>query len=138
MQIKHIQKFDPDLIKSLFAKAGECDVTLNQRFFDNNNNILLISFYDSEPTGFLYAYIIEGLKANRSKIFLYSIDVFEKFQKQGVGTQLIKELKKIAKKRLCHEVFVMTNKNNTAAMKLYKKTGGKIEKDDDVLFVYSQ
>ena len=93
------------------------------RFFQAEDNILLVAKEDGEPAGFLYAYILEAPHALRPKMFLYSIDVFPKFQGRGVGAALIEELKRLAAHRNCSEIFVLTNENNPAANRLYQKTG---------------
>src|SRR5690554_7231469 len=54
-------------------------------------------------------------------MFLYSIDVFPRFQRRGVATALIEELKRLAAARNCSEIFVLTNENNPAANRLYQK-----------------
>jgi ribosomal protein S18 acetylase RimI-like enzyme len=69
-------------------------------------------------------------------MFLYSIDVFPDFQGRGVGTALIEKLKGMALARGCSEIFVLTNASNSAANRLYQKTGGIRENPDDVMYVY--
>ena len=65
-----------------------------------------------------------------------SIDVFPDFQGRGVGTALIEKLKGMALARGCSEIFVLTNASNSAANRLYQKTGGIRENPDDVMYVY--
>ena len=84
----------------------------------------------------MYAYVLEAPHAVRPKMFLYSIDVFPRFQRRGVATALIEELKRLAAARNCSEIFVLTNENNPAANRLYQKTGGMRENPDDVMYVY--
>jgi ribosomal protein S18 acetylase RimI-like enzyme len=137
--IKQIQKFDKELVASLFLKAGEDrNISPAAVFFGDSNNILLVAYTNGIPSGFLYAYVLKSLKTAYPKMFLYSIDVFESCRRKGIASKLITALKKLAKINKCSEIFVMTNKGNEAAMKLYVKTGGKVENNDDVLFVYDR
>jgi ribosomal protein S18 acetylase RimI-like enzyme len=138
-RIKRIREFDKDLVALLFVKAGE-DQNINPAtgFFNDANNILLVAYKGGIPAGFLYAYILPGLKTPNPKMFLYSIDVFVDFQRQNIATELIGELKNIAFTTGCSEIFVLTNKSNKPAMNLYLKTGGIMENNDDVLFVYDR
>ena len=71
-------------------------------------------------------------------MFLYSIDVFRDYRRQGIAGRLIIELKKLAKENRCSEIFVMTNQSNGPAMELYTKTGGRVANGDDILFVYDR
>jgi ribosomal protein S18 acetylase RimI-like enzyme len=135
--IKRITAFHPELVLELFSKIEATHIEPNRLFFDDEKNILLVSYLEHEPGGFLYAYTLEDIKSNQSKIFLYSIDVFHPFRRQGIASSLIEALKMIAREKGCREIFVMTNKANLAAMRLYEKTGGSVENNDDVLFVYA-
>jgi ribosomal protein S18 acetylase RimI-like enzyme len=137
--IKRIEKFDKGLVALLFTNAGE-DRNLDPAagFFSDSNNILLVAYTNGIPSGFLYAYILSSLKTPYPKMFLYSIDVFENFRRKGIASKLITELKKLANLDHCSEIFVMTNKSNEPAMDLYTKTGGSIENNDDILFVYNR
>lgn len=136
MSIERIHELDAGLVSYLFQAAGMEVGQANGRFFQAEDNILLVAKEDGEPAGFLYAYILEAPHALRPKMFLYSIDVFPKFQGRGVGAALIEELKRLAAHRNCSEIFVLTNENNPAANRLYQKTGGMRENPDDVMYVY--
>ena len=118
------------------APARRSTVDSNPRFFEDENNILLVAYAGAERCGFLYGYVLESLRSKRPKLFLYSIDVVEAYRVRGVGTRLIESLKGIARQRSCQEIFVLTNRSNRAALKLYEATGGTIENPDDVMFVY--
>lgn len=135
MEIKRLFQRDSALVVRLFREAGMETDGVNERFFQEDN-ILLVAKKDGEPAGFLYAHLLEMPHSTRPKLFLYSIDVFPQFQQQGIGTALIEELKRIGVSKNCSEIFVLTNENNTAANRLYQRTGGVRENPDDVMYVY--
>ena len=135
-QIKRVREFNEELIGQLFSQIGAEHVIPNRRFFEDEKNILLVAYGNSQPRGFLYAYLLEDIKGEQPKMFLYSIDVLESHRRKGIGTELIGVLKRVAKENSCSKIFVITNKSNVAAMALYKNTGGLFESDDDVVFVY--
>jgi ribosomal protein S18 acetylase RimI-like enzyme len=137
--IKRIEEYDKGLVALLFTQAGEGqNLDPSPGFFSDSRNILLVAYTGGIPSGFLYAYILSGLKTPYPKMFLYSIDVFAPYRRQGIGSLLIGALKKLAQAGNCSEIFVLTNKSNEAAMQLYARTGGAIENGDDVLFVYER
>jgi ribosomal protein S18 acetylase RimI-like enzyme len=137
--IKRISGYDKDLVALLFTKAGEGqNLDPSPGFFTDPNNILLAAYTGGTPSGFLYAYVLTGLKTPYPKILLYSIDVFKEYQRRGVGRLLITELKELARTKRCSEIFVITNRSNEAAMQLYARTGGVMESGDDVVFVYDK
>jgi ribosomal protein S18 acetylase RimI-like enzyme len=137
--IKRIEKLDRDLVALLFQKCGEDkNIEPTAGFFTDPKNILLVAYSDGIPSGFLYSYILSSLKTPHPKLFLYSIDVFADYRRQKTASMLIAELKRVAFRNNCSEIFVLTNKSNEPAMNLYQKTGGKIENNDDVIFVYDR
>lgn len=136
VQVRRMLKPDPALVQHLFERAGMESEGANPRFFADTGNILLVAFADTAACGFLWAYVLEGPHQDRPKLFLYSIDVFPEFRRQGVGIALIAELKAIAWERRCSEAFVFTEDSNVPAKALYERAGGVRENPDDVMYVF--
>jgi len=136
-RIERIKHFDNDILSFLAERAGEENAKPNADFFEDEKNILLVSHTNGKLSGFLWAYVLLSPYNVSPKMFLYSIDVFGEFRRQGIASQLIGELNNIARTLNCREMFVPTSKNNLPAMGLYKKTQGKLE-DDGVTFTYDK
>ncbi|MCM1988886.1 GNAT family N-acetyltransferase [Oceanirhabdus seepicola] len=132
--INRVRKGEERLIKELFEKAGDKFFKVNEEFFYSDKNILLVADNGTTTCGFLYAYILEKLNDEKADMYLHSIDVFQEFKKKGIGMALIEELKNVAASNGCSEIFLITNNSNTAAMRLYEKSGGIRENNDDVMF----
>jgi ribosomal protein S18 acetylase RimI-like enzyme len=108
------------------------------RFLSNSHNILLSAEVEGVLVGQAIAYILESWERDQSMLFLYSIDVLEEYQRQGIGRGLIATIKKIGQAENCSEGFVFTNESNLAAKGLYESTGGKRSNPDDVvMFEYN-
>ncbi|MCA1991816.1 MAG: GNAT family N-acetyltransferase [Coleofasciculus sp. S288] len=103
------------------------------KFLSNSQNILLSAELDNSLIGQVIGYILERWDKDESMLFLYSIDVAETYQRRGIGTALIKAVRKLGREQGCSEAFVFTNKSNLAAMQLYQSTGGKKSNPDDVV-----
>jgi len=137
--IKRITELDKSLVTHLFQKANEGNnIDPTPDFYSDANNIMLVSYTDRIPSGFLWAYILPHLKTPYPTMLLYSIDVFADFQRQGIATKLIAELKRLANVSGCRKIIVPTTKSNQPATNLYEKTGGKAGNDDDIIFIYSR
>ncbi|HEY94651.1 MAG TPA: GNAT family N-acetyltransferase [Dehalococcoidia bacterium] len=135
--VSRITKFEGNLIKHLFKKAGGSRTDPNPRFFDDEKNIMLISRTDGAVSGFLWAYILDSPNDPFPKLLLlYSIDVFEPFRRRGIATLLIQHLKEIARTHNCRKMWVPTSRTNLAAVALYRRTGGVAQNDDAVMFTY--
>ncbi len=103
------------------------------RFLSNSQNILLSAEVEGVLVGQAIAYILDRWEQEQPMLFLYSIDVVENYQRQGIGRGLIAAVKKIGQAENCSEGFVFTNESNLAAKGLYQSTGGKRSNPDDVV-----
>ena len=117
------------------------------KFLQNPQNLLLSAELDCVLVGqaigqsphFVNGYILDRWDRPEPMLFLYSIDVAEPHQRQGIGKALIEKFKQIGREYGCDEAFVPTNKSNLAAMQLYRSTGGKVTQPDDVvIFEYNE
>lgn len=61
---------------------------------------------------------------NQDVMFLYEIEVDEKYRRKGTGTKLIDELKAVCRRENVLKMWVMTNRSNEEEMNLYRKSGG--------------
>ncbi len=129
------QGSDP-VLKHLFNEASMTWDGPDERFFANDNHVLVWASLEDLPAGFAFGQVLYMPHKTAPLFFLYSIDVFPPYRRRGVATALLQWLLAWARKRGCSEMFVMTNDSNDAAMTLYERTGGIRESKDDVLFVY--
>ena len=136
--VKRMKHLDKSTLSVLFKRAGERYFEPNQDFFADEKNVLLVSYTNGMLSGFLWAYVLLRPDKRNPKMFLYSIDVFDEFRRQGIASKLIEELKQIAREHRCREMFVPTQKGNVAAMGLFNKTKGRVANEDDVVFIYDE
>lgn len=85
--------------------------------------------------GGLTAYELDMYKEEAPEIFLYEIAVDPLYRRNGIAKELIASLKEICASKGINEMYVGTEKDNSAAIKLYKSTGGKM--DEIAWFVYN-
>lgn len=103
------------------------------RFLSNSQNILLSAEIDDVLVGQVIGYILARWDKDEPMLFLYSIDVVETHQGQGIGTALIEAVSELSQAQGCSEAFVFTNESNLAAKRLYQSTGGQRSNPDDVV-----
>jgi len=137
-QIERLRKIDNNTLVHLFDRANGGIAETNTHFFEDEENVFLVSRTNGNLSGFLWGYVLQSPRSSFPRMFLYSIDVFDEFRRQGVASKLIEGLKRIAREHRCCEMFVPTQKSNGAAMGLYSKTKGRIENEDDVVFKYDE
>jgi ribosomal protein S18 acetylase RimI-like enzyme len=106
-------------------------------FLKNDRHYLLAALEGNSPIGFILAYRMRRVDREQDMMFFYEINVVEECRKKGAGIALINKLKEICRDENIMKMFVLTNRSNTAAYNLYKKTGGIPDAaGDEVTFVY--
>ena len=68
--------------------------------------------------------------------YLHAIDIMERYQKLGYGTELMKYIIAYSKSIGCRKLFLITNKSNIPACRCYENAGGIRMADDDIVYVY--
>ena len=107
-----------------------------EQFLANPAHFLLVAEVAGELAGFVLAYRLERLDRPTSQLFIYELDVLPKHRRRRVGTRLMEFVRDIVNVEAFLEAFVFTNSGNSAAVALYGGTGGQVEDDSSVLFVY--
>ena len=134
-----------------YKTLGEADIELMERFIDDEN-----THYDKEKViefikdknaygfiiknkneiiGFAYGYVLlrpDGIK----DFYMHAVDVLEQYQGNGYGTKLMEFIKNYLKTIECRKMFLITNKGNISACKMYKKAGGINNATDEIVYVF--
>lgn len=96
---------------------------------------VIVALENKRLIGGLTAYEMTMFKRETTEMFLYEIEVEKSHRQKGVGKALIEFLKQICDEKGIVEMFVGTEKDNSAARSLYAATGGKAD-EDSVWFNY--
>lgn len=138
MKVERLQISDKDLaaevMQLFFLEPDHGDYT--QTYLANDLNYFLVAIWEGKPIGVLIGYELQRPETHQSKFFVYDMEVLEAQRGRGIGKALIEAFKDYCKQKNGSEIFLMTNRSNVAAMRLYTSTGGVQEGEDNVLFVY--
>jgi aminoglycoside 3-N-acetyltransferase I len=107
-----------------------------QEFLANPANYLLVAETEGEVGGLLLAYRLERADRESSQMFVYEVEVAQPWRGQGAGAALVEGITELARVQGMFEAFVLTSRGNEPARRLYEGTGGLVEDDSAVLFVY--
>ncbi len=91
--------------------------------------IALVATVRGAAIGGLVAYELDKLEQQRSEIYIYDLAVDARFRRQGIATQLIDLIRKIARERHAYVVYVQADHEDGPAVALYTKLG----KREDVM-----
>ena len=104
-------------------------------FFSNSNHHLVVAIEGELVVGFASA--ISYIHPDKPKdLWINEVGVAPAYQRQGIGKKLLQELLNIGHKIGCYEAWVLTNKSNTPAMKLYKSVGSDYPPENTVMFTF--
>lgn len=107
-----------------------------KKFLANADNALFLAFLNTQLVGFLTAHRLQRLDKRKAEVLIYEVAVLKDFRQQGIGKALIAKVVIWAREVKADEVWVLTNKANTAAVALYSSLGGIIESDDEQMFTF--
>lgn len=121
-----IRNFQPTDTFKVIKLASE---TLTERY----NHSLFSYFYETNPEGFMVADLnqkiigfIVGVEINPEKTKILMLSVSLDYQKQKVGTDLLKKYIKKIQKKYTKYVELEVRTDNLKAIKFYEKNGFKI------------
>ena len=136
MEYKLLEKQDVELMK-YFADDDNTkyDEVILNTFLEEKNTYGYIAKENDIIVGFAFGYVL--VKPNGIKDFyLHAIDIMERYQKLGYGTELMKYIIAYSKSIGCRKLFLITNKSNIPACRCYENAGGIRMADDDIVYVY--
>ena len=138
VQIRRLDRHEAGLAEEVvrgFKGSSRSPGSL-QGFLGNPANYLLVAEAEGEVRGFLMAYRLERADREANQMFVYEIGVAASWRGQGLARALVEGITALARAEGMFEAFVLTNRGNEPARRLYARTGGIVEDDSAVLFVY--
>ncbi len=85
--------------------------------------IPLVAVADGKVVGGLVAYVLTKFEQERSEIYIYDLAVDVTYRRQGIATDLINKLRKIARERGAWVIYVQADHGDDPAIKLYESLG---------------
>jgi len=109
--------------------AARPDAAYLRRLLGSDQFIALAALKDGEVVGGIAAYELRKFEQARSEIYIYDLAVADAHRRQGVATEMIRELQRIAAARGAYVIFVQADLGDPPAIALYTKLG----KREDVI-----
>ena len=105
-------------------------------FLREENAYAYITADSGKAVGFAYGYVLNEPDGQRV-YYLHAIDVMERWQNQGYGTELVRFVHEHSKTLGCRKMFLLTHKHNASACRCYQKAGGICSAaSDDIVFTF--
>ena len=135
MEIKVLQEKDIDDIKNVIEDDNMIFDKQNiKNFINSPNTYAFIAKNDEQVIGFAYGH---GLARPDAKVmfYLHDIGILEAYQNKGTGTKFIQFIIDFAIQKCFTEVFLITDRNNPKACRVFEKCGMENDIPDEVCYV---
>ena len=105
-------------------------------FLADSHHRLIVALDHDLIVGFVSAVIYMHPDKPTPELWINEIGVSPSYQGQGIGKSLLQAMLDDAKQSGCTEAWVLTERENTAAMALYTSLQGAESSPDPVMFTF--
>jgi len=95
-----------------------------KKLLKNDKIIFIVAKFEDEIIGGLTAHELASTYFESNEVYVYDLAVHQDFQRKGIGTKLIEELKKISCNKGDKEIFLQADIDDKYAIEFYNKIGG--------------
>jgi aminoglycoside 3-N-acetyltransferase I len=95
-----------------------------EKILKNKNIIFMVAKYEDEIIAGLTAHQLASIYCESNEVYVYDLAVHKDFQRNGIGTRLLEELRKIICDKGDIEIFLQADIGDVFAIDFYKKNGG--------------
>jgi ribosomal protein S18 acetylase RimI-like enzyme len=122
--VRLLEPGDEDVVRSLatYESPGDPEALLA-----DPRSLMLVAFDGDQPVGFVLAHELPRRHGDRSKLFVYEVDVVPAHRRRGVASALLERLAELARERGIRKGFVLAEPDNGPANALYRSHGGATE-----------
>jgi ribosomal protein S18 acetylase RimI-like enzyme len=116
---------DEDVVRRIATSEGSGDP---EGLLTDPRTLMLVAFDGGLPVGFVLAHELPRRHGDRSKLFVYEVDVAETHRRRGIASALLERLAELARERGIRVGFVLTEPDNGPANALYRDVGAATAK----------
>ena len=137
MEIKVLDENDIELLKDILEEDSNMlfNVDNIRSFMHSPNTYGFVVKNDNKVIGFAYGH---GLTRPDGKImfYLHDIGLLKEHRDKGIGSQFMKFIFEFAKNNNFSEVFLITDRGNPRACRVFEKTGLTSGIPNEICYVY--
>lgn len=138
LEIKLLHPTDSDILNNVATDVFDDPIVPSsaQEFLNDPRHRLVVALDDNLVLGFVSAVIYLHPDKPAPELWINEIGVAPTHQRQGIGKLLLRHLLDHAKQSGCTEAWVLTDRENIAAMAMYKSAGGEETLPDPTMFTF--
>lgn len=135
VEIRVLQHGDANILTSVASEVFDDPVVMGvtERFLADPRNHLVVARDEGLVVGFISAVHYDHPDKPRPELWINEVSVAPSHQSQGIGSRLMQAVLQEGRKAGCAEAWVLTERANMAARRLYSKAGGTESPDKLVM-----
>lgn len=111
------------------------DESFAREFLADPRHHIVVALSDGVVIGFASA--VHYIHPDKPpELWINEVGVTPAHQNKGVGKAIMKEMLELGKQIGCVNAWVLTDRSNTAANRLYKSAGGEVAEGDTVMIEF--
>jgi ribosomal protein S18 acetylase RimI-like enzyme len=118
-----------DVYKEAFALSEfrQPSIDYLQGLLEHPTTLFFVAADNEKTVGGLTAFILPSVYYPASELYIYDFAIRPAYQRQGIGTALLQELKAYCTRSGIREIFVQADRPDHYAIAFYEKNGGTPE-----------
>jgi aminoglycoside 6'-N-acetyltransferase I len=105
-------------------------------FLDDPRHHVTVAIDDGFVVGFASAVLYVHPDKPRPELWINEVGVAPTHHRRGIARELLDALLEVGRAADCSEAWVLTDRSNEAAMRLYASVGGQEAPSDQVMFTF--
>jgi GNAT superfamily N-acetyltransferase len=138
VEIKVLQAGDDRVLGTVVDGVfdGPLDCRTTKEFLSDSRHHMVVAVENGVVVGFASAVHYVHPDKPSPELWVNEVGIATSHRKRGLGKAIIQSLLDLARKLGCVEAWVLTDRMNTAAMRLYSSSGGVEARNDQVMFTF--
>ena len=139
VEVRLLQRGDEGVLARVAPDVFDdpIDVRATASFLSDSRHQLAVAVDEGIVVGFASAVLYEHPDKPRPELWINEVGVAATHQVRGIGRRLLEALLDAARHADCREAWVLTDRSNAAAMRLYASVGGQEAPGDHVMFNFA-
>lgn len=135
LTIKLLSVSDEAVLQSVAPDVFDnpIDPTATAKFLADANHHLAVAIDDGVVIGFASAVLYFHPDKSKPELWINEVGVAASHQRQGIARRLMEAVLIEGRQQGCAEAWVLTNRSNQPAMRLYASSGGSEAEDNDIV-----
>ncbi|MBD2100413.1 GNAT family N-acetyltransferase [Leptolyngbya sp. FACHB-261] len=137
--IKSLGRNDADILQNVDPDVFDDPIDLSRadEFLADPRHHLVVALATDRVIGFVSAVHYVHPDKPHPELWINEVGVAETYRRQGLGKRLLQSMFDVARELGCAEAWVLTDRENTAAMNLYSAVANAEAPSDHVMFTFN-